>query len=264
MELEWQRAQEETRRHAEEKRRLVEEREATRRAAEKAAEEQRAQEQRTQEQEKRLAASQARARRIDELKQRIAEKIRGYMKSDESARSSCKGEFKLRLLPTGEVLHATLISSSGNKIYDDAVAQAITPAQPLPVPGPELFSEFREFALSFGEDTTWCKPNPSSATATTVRTVTPVYWARAIYPRVALRQGLEGRVMVRLTVSDTGRVDYVEVLESTPRGVFDKATIDAARKSVFEPDGTWYHVDREFSFVLTGERDGEQAFKQVQ
>ena len=60
-------------------------------------------------------------------------------------------EFTIVLLPTGELLSANLIKSSGNEAYDAAMERAIAKSAPLPLPpnNPALFREFRELRLPF-------------------------------------------------------------------------------------------------------------------
>ena len=59
-------------------------------------------------------------------------------------------EYKVLVLPTGEVLTATLVKSSGNPAFDAAVERAILKSAPLPLPSiPSLFKYFRELRLSF-------------------------------------------------------------------------------------------------------------------
>ena len=61
-----------------------------------------------------------------------------------------EARFEVVLLPGGDVLSATLRKSSGVPAYDEAVERAIWKAQPLPVPGDDLFQEnFRELLLKF-------------------------------------------------------------------------------------------------------------------
>jgi TonB family protein len=61
-----------------------------------------------------------------------------------------------------------------------------------------------------------------------VKRVTPI--VSADVPRRT-----EGFVVVRIRISETGKVSDVEVLESTPTGVFDSAALSAVRKWVYEP-----------------------------
>ena len=58
-------------------------------------------------------------------------------------------QVRLRILPGGEVLEATITRSSGNRAYDAAIERAIRSAQPLPVPpaDSELFPQFRDLNL---------------------------------------------------------------------------------------------------------------------
>ena len=49
------------------------------------------------------------------------------------------------------------------------------------------------------------------------------------YPAVALRQGLEGIVIVQFDVTAMGTVENVSVIESSSR-IFDKAAVDAAHR----------------------------------
>jgi len=55
------------------------------------------------------------------------------------------------------------------------------------------------------------------------------------YPYKAARRGIEGWVRVAFDVTATGSVDSVEVIESDPPGVFDKAAIRAVYSWRFKP-----------------------------
>jgi TonB family protein len=56
-----------------------------------------------------------------------------------------------------------------------------------------------------------------------------------VYPRQALEDEIEGTVRVRITVDSDGRVKGAEVIESTPAGVFDAATLAAVKRWRFKP-----------------------------
>jgi protein TonB len=45
----------------------------------------------------------------------------------------------------------------------------------------------------------------------------------------------QGYVIVKFEIGENGRVSNVDVVESTPRGVFDDAAITAVRKWIYEP-----------------------------
>ena len=55
------------------------------------------------------------------------------------------------------------------------------------------------------------------------------------YPVSALKQAIEGKVAVEITVSTSGDVVSVNVLESIPKRTFDEAAINAFKKSKYRP-----------------------------
>ena len=64
-----------------------------------------------------------------------------------------KCEVHVRLTPSGEVLSANVVRSSGNAIFDRSVENAVYKAAPLPLPGdPALFDNFREIRFVFDPD----------------------------------------------------------------------------------------------------------------
>lgn len=57
---------------------------------------------------------------------------------------------RVRLVPTGEVISATVIRGSGNAAFDRSVENAVYKAAPLPLPEDKtLFEHFRELELRF-------------------------------------------------------------------------------------------------------------------
>lgn len=83
-----------------------------------------------------------------------------------------------------------------------------------------------------------------------VRNAKPLRKVAAAYPRSALKNGTTGRVKARLTVGEGGDVIDVEILESSPPGVFDDAVTKAVKQYRFEADGGKYFVDQEVVFKL--------------
>jgi colicin import membrane protein len=83
---------------------------------------------------------------------RYIEKIRARIWSKVTLPSDIKGNpevvFEVIQLPTGDVLSAKLVKSSGHKLYDEAVERAIVNSSPLPRPDrPDQF--MRELTLKF-------------------------------------------------------------------------------------------------------------------
>ena len=57
------------------------------------------------------------------------------------------------------------------------------------------------------------------------------------YPREAIKQGIEGRVVLQLTLDDTGRVTALEVASSSGHAVLDGAALKAATRIGQLPGG---------------------------
>ena len=79
---------------------------------------------------------------------------------------------------------------------------------------------------------------PASATRPVARpSLQPVSREQPEFPRDALAAGIDhGTVKARLTIDAGGKVTGVEILESQPRRVFDRAVIRALSRWQFEPD----------------------------
>lgn len=73
----------------------------------------------------------------------------------------------------------------------------------------------------------------------------PIVKVAPLYPRRAQERGLEGWVLLSFTVTQTGAVRDPVVIESDPRGVFDRAASQAVLKFKYKPriiDGTAVEV----------------------
>lgn len=55
------------------------------------------------------------------------------------------------------------------------------------------------------------------------------------YPRKALRQHIEGKVLLSFTVTETGKVEQVEIIDSKPSWIFDAAAIAAVNQWRYTP-----------------------------
>jgi TonB family protein len=83
----------------------------------------------------------------------------------------------------------------------------------------------------------------------TNREAKPIQTARAAYPPMALRMGLEGDVTLRIEVDPAGKVTRAEIIKSGGAG-FDEEALKAVTQSRFEPaqkDGQ--NVAAEFSYI---------------
>jgi colicin import membrane protein len=101
---------------------------------------------------RRLAAAEAadRARLIDEYKRRIGDKIKRFIIEPANLPANIEVEFRVTVLPGGEVLDVRMRRPSGISAWDSAVERAIRKAQPLPLPpDPTLMPNFRELNLVF-------------------------------------------------------------------------------------------------------------------
>ena len=74
-------------------------------------------------------------------------------------------------------------------------------------------------------------PKPAGVT----RGVEVVSAAEAAYPVAAARSQTSGFVVVKFTVDPEGSVGNVEIVNSSPRSVFDSAAEQAIRRSKFKP-----------------------------
>lgn len=119
---------------------------------EKKIENQRIVEQKKQQEQERLAMKAKQAQALDEIakyKAMIQAKIRSRIVMPPDLPGNPVVEFRVTLLPGGDVLSVDLHRSSGFTVFDDAVERAVYLAKPLPLPSdPALFREFRNFSLT--------------------------------------------------------------------------------------------------------------------
>lgn len=100
------------------------------------------------------------------------------------------------------------------------VGQTVKPVTDSPSPSPS--------AVSASEPSVALGPKISSQMAVMHRPAPR-------YPRRARRRGIEGEVTVGFTVTSTGSVESVRVIEASPKGYFEDAALEAARQFRFAP-----------------------------
>jgi len=85
------------------------------------------------------------------------------------------------------------------------------------------------------------QPSPASAPPAQVpaplesASLERIYYVAPAYPKAAEKDGLSGKVRVRLTVGTNGRVKAAEIVSSTPAGVFDQSVMSAVIRWRFKP-----------------------------
>ena len=83
------------------------------------------------------------------------------------------------------------------------------------------------------------------------RGITPVVRVEPVYPRAAVRAGIEkGRVVARVMIDEKGNVTDVIIVSADPPRHFDKAVIDALKEWKFKADGEKYVGEIEVNFTL--------------
>lgn len=91
----------------------------------------------------------ATATQVGRYQDMIRSKIRRNIVMPPDVPETAKAEFKVTVLPGGDVMDVELVKSSGNPAYDNAAERAIYKAQPLPLPDDAgLQKMFRELRLT--------------------------------------------------------------------------------------------------------------------
>lgn len=93
-----------------------------------------------------------RATEVDRLvagyKDRISAKIRDNTRLPDNLQGNPQVEFRLTVLPSGEIAKITLSKSSGNPAFDQAVLRGIEKSSPLPLPPDKAAAErFRDLDI---------------------------------------------------------------------------------------------------------------------
>jgi periplasmic protein TonB len=81
--------------------------------------------------------------------------------------------------------------------------------------------------------------------------ITPIKKEEIVYPRAAMRLGIEkGHVVARLNIDEKGNVTSVTIVSADPPKHFDKAVIDALMEWKFTAEGAKYVGEVEVNFTL--------------
>jgi TonB family protein len=83
------------------------------------------------------------------------------------------------------------------------------------------------------------------------RGITPVKREDPVYPRAAIRLGIDkGKVVARLNIDEKGNVTNVTIISAEPARHFDRAVIDALMEWKFTAEGEKYVGEIEVNFSL--------------
>ncbi|BCE01048.1 energy transducer TonB [Marinicellulosiphila megalodicopiae] len=63
----------------------------------------------------------------------------------------------------------------------------------------------------------------------------PIVRGQPIYPQAAAKKGLEGYVTLKFTISETGSVRDVTVIDANPQNVFERSAISAVMRYKYKP-----------------------------
>ena len=139
-------AKEEAQRKAKEEAQRKAKEEAQRKAAEKEMQDRLAAEQEHLATQRRSAMQ----RMIDEYVLYIQEKVQRSWIRPPSSGGELSCTVEVRLIPSGEVIDAQIVRSSGNAAFDRSVEAAVFKASPLPVPpDPDVMEQFRTLRFEF-------------------------------------------------------------------------------------------------------------------
>ena len=85
------------------------------------------------------------------------------------------------------------------------------------------------------------------------RGITPISREDPIYPKAAIRAGIEkGTVVARVMIDEKGNVTDVIIVSADPPRHFDRAVIDALKNWKFTAEGEKYVGEIEINFKLAG------------
>jgi len=94
-------------------------------------------------------------------------------------------------------------------------------------------------------------PPPPPPKPAVRRGIVPTYKEDLVYPRAAIRAGVEkGRVLARLMIDENGNVTEVIIVSAEPPRHFDKAVIDGLKEWKFKVEGEKYVAEIEVNFAL--------------
>lgn len=113
------------------------------------------------------------------------------------------------------------------------------PEEPIALGSLEITDDAPDYQPFYGREifVPSVMPTVSRPTYTAIQMTKPViaHQVLAPYPELAQRAGMEGEVIVQVTIDENGRVVHAEVYQSTANVLLESAAIEAARQYLFKP-----------------------------
>ena len=184
-----------------------------------------------------LAGAQAKAARTegDRLVQLARERVREGRLTDPSQDSAAYYVTQLQSADPDNAALAAVSRDLAGKLLERAraAAQAGKSADQDLAQARRFGADARDVQavqqLAAGKAGANVDPATLAASLKAVKTVPPEY------PQSALAKGVSGSVMLSFTVDAKGNTSDVQVLQSTPAGVFDRAAVSAVRRWKYAP-----------------------------
>ena len=146
---------------------------------------------------------------------------------------------------TGTVRDPVIVDAEPPGVFDQASIDAVlkfkykprvVDGKPVETAGMRNRFVFETNADVPDSQTTQVRVEPHLATAPSEgEGPLPIVRVPPIYPRQALVKKIEGRVLLEFVVTETGAVRDPVILDAKPRGVFDRAALDAVAQFRYEP-----------------------------
>ena len=189
---------------------------------------------------------------------------------EEAVQEKIEGHVLLEFVvtETGGVRDAVVVDSNPPGVFDQAALDAVgkfkykpevVDGKPVAMPGVR-----NRFSFEFEDEAATSKsPTVVQDEAQPIIVVQdetlPIIKVAPIYPDRAIRECIEGHVLLEFVVTESGAVRDPVVLEAEPPGVFDQAALDAVGKFKYKPkvvDGDAVEVTgvrNRFNFEISDE-----------
>lgn len=128
-------------------------------------------------------------------------------------------------------LHAMMIVAPIWLVAKPRPPAASIEARLMPLPTPAAVAAALGTEASAGVDAAQPQPSaPRALRGSSLRRARTMFSEHLFYPPEAVRRGLEGEVILLLTLTDSGRLVSAEIARSSGHALLDEAALDAAAR----------------------------------